>query len=423
MEPAEAAAAIQQLQNQLADLQLFQQQQHQQHQQQVQQQLQRPSNLVKLQSFDGKTPRYLEWERHLFAVALANNWQLDTTIRCAVAAMRGTASDMAQNLPLNAAQYGNDMVEFRQQLRSLFLSPAFRQNAMMSFDMRVQGKDEPLRVYWGALLDLYKEGHCFTDEAWREDPNAQPVAPYNAHAQPPGSRAPRLITAFIQGIYNPRLRLQVRNHVDGHLGHQVVEYLEVQRVAVAFESNQARNECDTKRVKDAPQFYRHLERDGLQRPAQNTAARRNEEPMELGALAQTPGWAQKKCQLHPEAGHLNGECRVQRGQKLQGRQEGQMPRAGPPQRLRGAQAKAKIKRDEAVCSNCRGVGHFAKECPSAKKAPKGAGGKPLNALDDPEEAEVAGEDEEGWEEEEDPDYDLGDEEYVVDEEDDDQGNE
>ncbi len=382
---------------------------------------------------------FRQWLRRFQATAAGNLWNPAQTMVAAQYALTGQAADMAETLSFAPAGYagandGERLLNFYAALRNLFLDPARQSVARATFEVTVQKRGENLRVFHAVLLALWIDAWLGQDEPWREQQPVIPQLPYDDANQAPGSRSQRLIEKFIQGIRDKETRLKVRDYIT--MGHNIIEYQDVLTIALSFESNKDRNEVEQRRIAYGvripdPDAALHRPRP---RPAADAPV-----PMEIGNLdlGAMQGQGRKWCRFHQTDTHADAECQAQKNQRQgagpEGAAKGAVPRGRPP--VPAGQPRPRpgprVDRAAAKCGNCGGVGHFRKECPSAKKelpprpAPFGRPGgnpRPVHALDESEQ----GDDQQDWVDECDgvDGWDeVSDEVYAVEEEEDeDQGN-
>ncbi len=330
-------------------------------------------------------PTYLQWERSIRAICQANDYTLQQTILATKASLTGVASDMAQNLSNDAAAYASPR-HFFEALRRVFVSPANIRLAQADFEKRTQRLQESIRVYHALLLALYTEGWAKVDEAWRDDEDNDPPAPYENHQEPIGSRSTRLIERFISGLRDDELRLRMRDSVID--GQAFDTYEAVLNRALAFMANRDQNEYDAKCIKTGGTRLHLKEFDTLVPQNRGFRQDRQDQPMELGAVGAggAAANAKKWCTHHRVDTHSDAECYVQGGRpqrkpgpiadadrprqgggQLAGRPDPR-PVAGP---RAGAPRAARVDRDTAKCDTCGGIGHFYRECPSKPRRGRG----------------------------------------------------
>ena len=348
---------------------------------------------------------YLQWERHVRNTLEVAGWTQPVAICMVKRSLRGMASDLSQTLANDGYA---DLDEFCDTMKKLFVSPAHEAVAREQFDRRVQGPKEPIRAYHGMLLNLYLQGHVRQDEAWRYPEQGVAIIvqpPYANAAQQPGSKSVRLIQHFISGLRSEKLRIKIRDAATVE-GTEYNDYSEILTRALALQANFDRNEYDQKRLAgygDArmPAFdYWH--RPPSRRPQEDPV------PMDINKLG--TAW----CDLHQVDTHSNQDCVEQRrrrqgypptGRGGQERQE-RRPAEGRGQPMTGARpgadrgpqpraARPAQARGRTRCNRCTGIGHWEKNCPSDPQVKLDRGR--VNALEE--------EDEQGYGQEPEPEYD------------------
>ncbi len=346
----------------------------------------RPMN-QKLDRFTNEDDKnnFLQWERHLRATARINQWTDDQTVMAAKAAMHGQASDLAQALPdtvrdCRECEPAGTLEAFYGQLRKLFVSPAHERLARAQFDNRVQGAKEPIRVFHGLLLALFKDGHAKIQEAWRDNLHMPVPAPYLNRREPVGSRSQMLIQHFISGLRDKVIRDRLLDQQVAQ-GHEFNSYTDVLAASLAYLGNVEQSEEDQRRIRQGGPRGRIREYDYLKGVRGD-----REEPMEIGALQDRRGGG-NACRLHPEAAHTDQQCIVQRRKKAANAGKGPVtstqtfhakPADGKKDRF---VRKTKVDRSSATCRVCKGVGHFGNECPSSSRS-QGTTRQRVNAVAD-----------------------------------------
>ncbi len=328
--------AIQGLQQQLTHMQ--------QQQQQPPSQLQRLN--LKVPKFEGQSSQeYERWARAAQIVCAGNQYTLGQTLAAVLSAMTGRAADIASTLSTDPARYVN-VEGFFAQLKSLFVTPAFREVARAQFQSRVQGPQEPIRVYHAMLHKLWIDAYGREEEPWRTDPNAQ--LPQGARREdPPGHRSRRLIESFMQGLRQYQVRIKIRDSIT--YGMAVQTYEEVLVRALAFLSNQERTRQEGERLQHGTTSSSRFLWD-QPGPAKGGRPADAPEPMDVGGV-----W----CRLHKTATHSNQDCRAQKGPST----------TPPPLAGKGDQMRGKTKPTD-VCHVCKKQGHWARDCPQRPSRPQ-----------------------------------------------------
>ncbi len=370
----------------------------------------------RLREFSNENPKdtYIQWERHLRAVAQCNRWKPDQVIVASKAAMIGQASDLAQALP-NSVDHCTEcdppgtLEAYYKQLRKLFVSPAHERLARSQFDSRVQGPKEPIRVFHGLLLGLYTDGHAKIQEAWRDNPLLPVPAPYRNRGEAIGFKSQMLIQHFISGLRDRTVRERL---LDQQIAQdkQFATYTDVLQAALGYMGNIQQSNEDQLRIKQGGARGHRLIKEYDYLSGANTGDK--EEPMEIGAI-QDRQQGQQDCRLHPGAGHSDARCIVQRKKKMaanRGPVTTTKVYHGKPSDMKTERAmrkNGKVDRATAKCNRCGGIGHFERECPSAPttQGKSGARSRVNVVVDEDQMAEDENLEEVGLDEEEEgPEY-------------------
>ncbi len=326
---------------------------------------------LKIPVFEGQSAQeYERWVRAARVICRGNQYTLEQTIVAIISAMTGRASDIASTLSTDPASYTH-VEDFFTQLKSLFVTPAFREVARAQFQSRVQGPQEPIRVYHAMLHKVWIDAYGQEEEPWRTDPD-MPAPPGARREDPPGHRSRRLIEAFMQGLRQYQVRIKIRDSIT--FGMPIHTYNEALVRALAFLSNQERARQEGERMQHATTGASRFAWD---QPALVRGAKAADvpEPMDIGGV-----W----CRVHKTAAHSNQECRAQKGSM-------RAP-AGTTEPKRGFQARGGPKSTD-VCRACKKQGHWARSCPQRPQ-------KYVGTIR-PTETSSVPEDEEDWDEEDD----------------------
>ncbi len=194
-----------------------------------------PRMNLKVPGFEGQSSQeYKRWARAAQIVCTGNQYTLGQTVAAVLSAMTGRASDITSTLSADPASYANQEGFFAQ-LKSLFVTPAFQEVARAQFQSRVQGPQEPIRVYHAMLHKLWIDAYSQEEEPWRTDPNL-PLPPGAQLADPPGHQSRCLIEAFMQGLRQCQVRIKIWDSITYWMA--ICTYEEVLVRALAFLSNQ-----------------------------------------------------------------------------------------------------------------------------------------------------------------------------------------
>ena len=353
-----------------------------------------------VQRFDTKIPPYYarpgedfsNFERQARLIARMNGWSVLNTATATLAALRGTATSMTQNMTVEEGQYAT-VDDFFNELRKLFVTPAYKEIAQATFHSRAQKTDENIRQFHSKLAVLWWDAYGEEEEPWRLDPNAAlPEGRPNARQDIKGFKSWRLINQFTRGIRDRTLRSAMKLMVKSN--GPISDYTAALTMAMGIQADRQQLEVEDRHVKqcdNAPTF------DEIDQPlvkTQNKAKKYKdgEEPMEIGALSAPPrqqqgqrpmraysnqagtqgprgqaGPGKQYCLRHGYCNHTTKTCReynsrLATARNLASRNQAQQQPRRQMRILTGSGQQEKQK-EERLCYHCNRPGHFARECP------------------------------------------------------------
>ena len=118
-------------------------------------------------SFEGPNPAqdYDRFEQNCRMVCQVMGYQVPEVCYAILGQLRGKAADMGRSLLGTERDYA-DLDEFLGRLRSLFVSPAYREKARSAFLSRIQQPDESIIAFHGILRSLWEKAYT---EAERQE--------------------------------------------------------------------------------------------------------------------------------------------------------------------------------------------------------------------------------------------------------------
>jgi len=317
--------------------------------------------------FDGSPSKDFDsFQRTALLASQGNRWTNQQTILAVLHAMTGDAARITARVPSDPAHFHDDLTEFFNTLRLLFVTPAYASQARAEFEARVQKKDEGIRLFHGLLQKTWVNGYMEEEEPWRHNGNAPP-APHQV-GDPPGHRSRRLIDKFISGISNTELRIKMRDSIT--MGIPLDTYPACLERALDFMANMTMNADDNRRVTTGQKYtYKPSVFDAT--PAQQKG-QDAPVPMEIGALNDNPKG--KYCEFHKVTTHNTKECKA---------------KAKAAQSSSAKAVPSGATTSQVKCYKCGETGHIKSKCTSAKK-PQG-----VHALEDQDAGETQA-DQQGW---------------------------
>ena len=115
-------------------------------------------------SFEGPNPAqdYDRFEQNCRMVCQVMGYQVPEVCYAVLGQLRGKAADMGRSLIGTERDYA-DLNEFLGRLRSLFVSPAYREKARSAFLSRIQQPDESIIAFHGILRSLWEKAYTETE--------------------------------------------------------------------------------------------------------------------------------------------------------------------------------------------------------------------------------------------------------------------
>jgi len=316
---------------------------------------------LKINKFSGTSKE--DFESFMRQATLAhegNRWTVRQTIISVLHSMQGDAARITSSMGHDPALYNNDLNDFFQALRLLFVTPAHVTQAKAEYASRVQRKDENIRIYHGLLQKLWANAFMAEREPWRAtgDPPPDPHQP----GDPPGHRDEDLMRKFISGLHSEAISVKIRDSIT--MGMPLRNYAELLKRALEFDANISQNTVDHKIVNFSQRLFHKA-------PGFDLAPQSRPEdpvPMEIGAMGMANQNPDKYCTHHKVNTHSTANCRVLKGQAKKQQPRGQQPSTkatGTTPNQKKPQNSGKP--EGKACFGCGGKGHFKSECPTLKK--------------------------------------------------------
>ena len=244
----------------------------------------------------------------------------------------------------------HNMDHFLQTIRVIFVSPAHQTAARAKFESRIQNENEPLATYHADIRSLA------VDAFPRESPAPDAT----------------LIDKFVSGLLNSSIRYEMLKEPITNYNVALERAMHIASLHDINRIYDQRTKFPTKNRTEFPTTVTGMPSAFIKKNVQPPQG----EPMEIGAFKpnnpnNSNQGPRKYCRLHKTTSHSDAECQAQKkagfSQHNPNRNAPNMTKSsqGPKS---NDQARGKPKTGD-TCRNCGGRGHWARQCPSPKKAP------------------------------------------------------
>jgi hypothetical protein len=292
----------------------------------------------------------LLFEQNVRLVSSVMNYKMPTVATAILGQLRGRAADIGRALQGKEADY-DTLDRFLDKLRTLFVSPAYREKARAAFLSRKQGPEESIIVFHGILLALHEAAYAEADR-----------------------QQATLIRQFISGLKNPEIVKQL-------VIAKPTTYQEALESALRWEG-------DLDVVALTLQWQKKGGSGVLSHSIAGTPSNPGNgyggEPMEIGAVRHGRGRASRgRMMRRPVRQASNIRTRsmtkVSRNTNvfaLQPSTQRQHSRGRETQRVAATtfgRSTSVSKPGNGNCFNCNKPGHWARECRLPKRNQKGSG--------------------------------------------------
>lgn len=304
---------------------------------------------LKFQTYTGEAgdvfADFLRFEQNVRLVSTVMNYKMPTVATAILGQLRGRAADIGRALRDREAEYAT-LDAFLDKLRSLFVSPAYREKARAAFLSRKQGHDESIIVFHGILLALHEAAYAEADR-----------------------QVATLIRQFISGLKNPEI---VKQLIIG----KPATYQEALESALKWEG-------DLDIVALTLQWQKKGGSGVLSHSIAGTPSNPGNgygEPMEIGAVGRGRGRAGRGRKIRPP-GRRTSSVRtrsmtrptrstnvfaLQTQTRFRGRNPQRAPSVGPSRSV------SAVRPGTGNCFNCNKPGHWARECRLPKRSFRGS---------------------------------------------------
>jgi hypothetical protein len=283
---------------------------------------------------------FLRFEMNIRLVTKVMGYKMPTVATAILGQLRGRALDIGRTLQNRETEY-ETLDDFLTKLRSLFVSPAYKEKARAAFLSRKQGPEESIIVFHGTLSALF--------EAAYEERDRQ---------------AATLIRQFVSGLRNPEIVKQL-----------IIAKPETYQAAL---ESALRWEGDLDVVALTLQWQRKGGQGVLNHSIAGTPSASNGgggEPMDIGAMRYGRGRGNRGKRARPTGRHVRSRSmtRVNRGTNVFNLQTPPATRGRAPTRVAMVtfrRSSSAPRNGSGLCFNCRKEGHWMRDCPLPRRNPQ-----------------------------------------------------